>query len=526
VGDSREDLTEHYTENAWLSSIGGGVGGYWGAIRSNGIDTANGSRSSGLLPFLGVVDREVLAFAQGVTRRASYAAYVDISHPEIVEFLEMRKPTGGDANRKCLNLHHAVNIPDAFMDVIEECMRNPDADDAWPLVDPHTKKVVETVSAIQLWQRIIELRHTTGEPYLHFIDASNRALPQVQREAGLRVHQSNLCSEITLATNEERTAVCCLSSTNLAKYDEWSKIPSFIEDLVRFLDNVLEYFILNAPDELAKARYSAKMERSIGLGAMGFHTLLQAQGLPFESALATSLNRQVFSFMKREAKAATLKLAQERGSCPDAKGEMRRNMHLLALAPNASSSIICGGVSPSGEPFRANAYTHKTDSGSWLVKNPILEAVLQELGHNDDNTWTSVIVNKGSVQHLEFLSSHQKDVFKTAMELNQMWLIEQAKQRQSFICQAQSLNVFFPADANISELHAVHYQAWKGGLKSMYYLRSEAPKRAEVVSQAVNTAAHVSSALAASESSAPPEPLSMPPANLLSTEEVCLSCEG
>lgn len=526
VGDSRTGLTQHYAENAWLSSIGGGVGGYWGAIRSNGIDTANGSRSSGLIPFLGVVDREVLAFAQGVTRRASYAAYVDISHPEVVEFLEMRKPTGGDANRKCLNLHHAINIPDAFMDIVEECMRNPEADDSWPLVDPHTKKVVEMVSARALWQRILELRVSTGEPYLHFIDASNRALPQAQREAGLRVHQSNLCSEITLATNEERTAVCCLSSTNLAKYDEWSKNPSFIEDLVRFLDNVLEYFIHNAPDELAKAKYSARMERSIGLGAMGFHTLLQQQGLPFESALATSLNRSVFSFIKREAKAATLKLAQERGSCPDAKGEMRRNMHLLALAPNASSSIICGGISPSVEPIRANAYTQKTDSGSWLVKNPQLEALLEELGHNDEETWTSIIVNRGSVRHLSFLSEHQKDVFKTAMELNQLWLIEHAKHRQQHICQAQSLNIFLPADVSIAELHTVHYQAWKGGLKSMYYLRSEAIKRAEVLSQAVQTEALMSAgAGAASPRTAQSHPTEPSPFSM-TTDEVCLSCEG
>ena len=501
VPDSREGLTAHYTENAWLSSVGGGVGGYWGAIRSNGTETKAGSKSSGLMPFMKVVDAEVMAFAQGVTRRASYAAYVDIAHPEIVEFLEMRKPTGGDANRKCLNLHHGVNIPDAFMEIIEACMKDPGADDSWPLVDPHSQRVVETVSAKDLWQRILEMRAQTGEPYLHFIDASNRALPSAQRDAGLRVHQSNLCSEITLPTNEERTAVCCLSSVNLEKFDDWSKAPAFIEDLIRMLDNVLEFFIRNAPDTLGKARYSAMMERSVGLGAMGFHSLLQSKGIPFESALATSVNRQVFGHIAREARATTLKLAQERGPCPDAKGEMRRNMHLTAIAPNASSSILCG-TSASIEPERANAFTQKTQSGSWLVRNRHLGAVLEQYGRNDEDTWQSIILNKGSVQHLAFLSEHEKDVFKTAMEIDQRWIIEHAAQRGEFIDQSQSVNLFFPADAQISYLHYVHFLAWKQGLKSLYYLRSEAVKRADAVSIKFDRVA------------------------MENTEAVCLSCEG
>lgn len=502
VGDSRKDITDHYTENAWLSSIGGGVGGYWGDIRSNGVATSGGSRSSGKVPFLKVVDSEVLAFAQGVTRRASYAAYTDISHPEVEEFIEIRKPSGGDPNRKCLNLHHAVNLPDSFMQIIEEAMVNPEVDDSWPLVDPHSGKVTEIVSAKKLWEKILTTRVATGEPYMHFIDTTNRAMPEQQRKAGLRVSQSNLCSEITLATSTERTAVCCLSSVNLAKFDEWSKVDTFIPDLIRMLDNILEYFIRNAPQELSKAIYSAKMERSLGLGAMGFHSYLQQKGVPFESAMATSHNRRIFSHIKRAAEKATVALAQERGPCPDAQGEMRRNMHLLAIAPNASSSILCGGTSASIEPVRANAYTHKTASGSWLVKNEALEAVLDTHGMNTEEVWTSIIVNRGSVQHLDFLSKDEKDVFKTAIELDQRWLVEHAAHRQEYICQAQSLNLFFPADVEVSYLHNVHFRAWKAGLKTLYYCRSEALHRADNVSIKVSKA------------------------DMRDTENTCLSCEG
>lgn len=541
AGDSREGLTEHYAENAWLSSVGGGIGGYWGMVRSNGVKTRHGSASSGMLPFLKVVDSEVLAFAQGVTRRASYAGYTDISHPEIIEFMDMRKPTGGDPNRKCLNLHNAVNIPDSFMEIIARCEADPEADDSWPLIDPHTKQVVEVVSAKDLWQRLLELRHQTGEPYIHFVDASNRALPEAQKKLGLRVYQSNLCTEIMLATNSMRTAVCCLSSTNLELADEWMKEPRFIGDLIRMLDNVIQFFIRNAGvrsveerataaaqirEELAhlglteeqlagmvdheenkyrramrKAVYSASRERSVGLGAMGFHSYLQKHGLEFESALATSANRRLFSHIERMAQRETVKLAQERGPCPDAGGEMRRNMHLLAIAPNASSSIICGGTSPGIEPHRANAFTQKTTNGSWLVKNKFLGQVLDMHGMNNEDVWQSIVLNKGSVQHLNFLTDHEKRVFKTAMELDQRWLIEHAAHRQEYICQGQSLNLFMPADCDRLYMHAVHMMAWKRGLKSLYYVRSEAIKRADTVSAQLKR-------------------------EDLRKEETCLSCEG
>lgn len=503
-GDSREGLTAHYTENAWLSSVGGGIGGYWGAIRSNGTKTSSGSSSSGAIPFLKIVDALVMAFSQGETRRGSYAAYIDIGHPEIVEFLEMRKPTGGDVNRKCLNLHNAVNIPDSFMRIIERCTQDPAASDDWDLVDPHSKRVVETVSAKELWQRLLDLRMQTGEPYIHFIDATNRALPEAQRKLGLRVHQSNLCSEITLPTSEDRTAVCCLSSVNLEKFDEWAGNEQFIEDLVRMLDNVLQFFILHAPDALARAKYSASRERSLGLGGMGFHSYLQSQMLPFESVMATSANRRMFSLLKRRADAATRVLAAERGECPDGEGTGVRNMHLLAVAPNASSSIICGGTSASIEPQRANAFTHKTSSGSWLVKNRYLAECLEEYGMNNDDVWQSIVVNKGSVQHLDFLSRDEMDVFKTAMELDQRWLVEHAAHRQGYICQAQSLNLFFPADVSISYLHLVHFQAWKQELKTLYYLRSESIKRADNLTIKV-TREHLAA---------------------VAGESVCLSCEG
>ena len=504
-GDSRAGLTAHYEENAWLSSVGGGIGGYWGGIRSNGAKTTSGSSSSGVIPFLKVVDALVLAFSQGETRRGSYAAYIDIGHPEIVEFLEMRKATGGDVNRKCLNLHNAVNIPDAFMEIIERCTQDPAASDDWDLIDPNSKAVVETVSAKEVWQRLLDLRMQTGEPYIHFIDATNRALPEAQRLLGLRVNQSNLCSEITLPTSKDRTAVCCLSSVNLEKFEEWKGNELFISDIIRMLDNVLEFFVLHAPDALHRAKFSASQERSLGLGGMGFHSYLQSENLPFESVMATSANRRMFSFIKRKADAATRVLAAERGECPDGKGTGVRNMHLLAVAPNASSSIICGGTSPSIEPIRANAFTHKTGSGSWLVKNQYLVACLDAYGLNSDEVWQSIVVNKGSVQHLDFLSQDEKDVFKTAMELDQRWLVEHASHRQGYICQSQSLNLFFPADVGIPYLHLVHFQAWKQELKTLYYLRSESIKRADNLSVKVTREDVVA---------------------LAGAESVCLSCEG
>ena len=485
VGDSREGLTGHYTENAWLASIGGGIGGYWGHVRSDGTSTSGGSQSSGSIPFLHVVDSEILAFSQGKTRRGSYAAYMDMSHPEIIEFLEMRKPSGGDIHRKCLNLHHAINISDEFMHLIEKCVTEPTYDDTWNLIDPHTKEVVRTVSARDLWQKLLENRVATGEPYVSFIDTINEALPETQKKLGLKVHHSNLCTEITLPTNEDRTAVCCLSSVNLEKYDDWKNDKLFIPDLVRFLDNALTYFIENAPDSVFRAKFSAAQERSIGLGAMGFHAYLQSKNIAFESALAKSLNMKMFKNIKEEAVEESKRLAVKRGEAPDMEGTGMRNAHLLAVAPNASSSIICGTTSPSIEPYRANAYVQKTMSGSFLVKNKYLEKLLEKKGINNDDIWSSIVSQRGSVLHLKELSDYEKDIFKTGIEINQQWNIEHAADRQKYICQGQSVNVFVPADVNSKELHDIHMLAWKRKLKTLYYCRSEAIKRAELVSKKV-----------------------------------------
>ncbi|BAQ94146.1 ribonucleoside-diphosphate reductase large subunit [uncultured phage_MedDCM-OCT-S35-C6] len=485
VGDSREGLTGHYTENAWLASIGGGIGGYWGHVRSDGTKTSGGSQSSGSIPFLHVVDSEILAFSQGKTRRGSYAAYMDISHPEIIEFLEMRKPSGGDIHRKCLNLHHAINISDEFMQLIEKCIAEPTYDDSWNLIDPHTNKTIRTVSARELWQKLLETRVATGEPYVSFIDTINEALPEQQKKLGLEVHHSNLCTEITLPTNEERTAVCCLSSVNLEKYDEWKNDSLFISDLVRFLDNALTHFITHAPDSVFRAKFSAAQERSIGLGAMGFHAYLQSKNIPFESALAKSLNMKMFKSIKEQAVEESKRLAIKRGEAPDMEGTGLRNAHLLAIAPNASSSIICGTTSPSIEPYRANAYVQKTMSGSFLVKNKYLEKLLEKKGINNDDIWSSIVSQRGSVLHLKELSDYEKDIFKTGIEINQQWIIEHAADRQKYVCQGQSVNVFVPADVNIKELHDMHMLAWKRKLKTLYYCRSEAIKRAELVSKKV-----------------------------------------
>ena len=482
VGDSREGLTDHYTENAWLTSIGGGIGGYWGDIRSDGVKTSGGSQSSGTVPFLKVVDSEIMAFSQGKTRRGSYAAYMNISHPEILEFLDIRKPSGGDIHRKCLNLHHGINITNDFMELIEKCIQEPTYDDTWNLIDPHTKETVRKVSARDLWLKILENRVATGEPYICFIDHINDALPETQKKLGLSVRHSNLCTEITLPTNEDRTAVCCLSSVNLEKYDEWKNDKLFISDLVRFLDNVLQSFIENAPDSVFRAKFSATQERSIGLGAMGFHAYLQKNNIVFESVMAKAKNKIMFKHIKDEAVKESQRLAVKRGEAPDMEGTGMRNAHLLAVAPNASSSIICGTTSPSVEPFRANAYVQKTMSGSSLVKNKFLEKLLETKGINNEKTWTSILGNRGSVLHIKELSAWEKDVFKTAIEINQSWVIEHAADRQEFICQGQSLNVFVPADVDIKELHDIHMLAWKKKLKTLYYCRSEAIKRAELVS--------------------------------------------
>ena len=482
VEDSRQGITGHYTENAFLSSVGGGVGGCWSDVRSVGSKTSNGSESTGVIPFMKVVDAEMLAFSQGVTRRGSYAAYLDISHPEVEEFLDVRKPTGGDVNRKSVNLHHGILIGDDFMELIEGATREEGYDDSWDLIDPHTNQVTKTVSAKTLWVKLIQNRVETGEPYIMFKDTVQDALPKYQKEAGLKVNHSNLCSEITLATDEDRTAVCCLSSVNLEEYDEWKHDDNFIPDLIRMLDNVISYFIENAPMHLARAVYSASRERSLGLGAMGFHAYLQRHNIPFESASAKGANMKMFQHIKWRAVNATKQLAEERGECPDGVGHGVRNAHLLAVAPNASSSIICGNTSPSIEPYRANAFTQKTKSGSSLLKNEYLEHVLQELDQDTDDVWKSIITNNGSVQHLDFLDDWTKDVFKTAVEIDQKWIIDMASDRQMDICQSQSLNIFFPADVSKQELHAIHMMAWKRKVKTLYYLRSEAIKRAETVS--------------------------------------------
>ena len=504
VDDSREGITDHYVENAFLSSFGGGIGGTWSDVRSSGTRTSKGSESTGVIPFVKVVDSEMLAFSQGVTRRGSYAGYLHMSHPEIEEFLDVRKPTGGDTNRKCLNLHHAVVVPDEFMELIHNATRYPDFDDSWGLIDPHTQRVVKTVSARALWVKILQNRMETGEPYLMFEDAVHNELPDFQRRKGLRVHHSNLCSEITLATNEERTAVCCLSSVNLEYYDEWKNHPAFIPDLVRMLDNVLESFIEKAPSQLEKAKFSAYRERSIGLGAMGFHAHLQKNNIPFESAMANQMNLEMFEYIKSNADMTTRELALERGACPDDDTASVRNAHLLAIAPNASSSILCGNTSPSIEPFRANAYTQKTKSGSNLVKNKYLDEILMsKIGHTDlyEETWKSIIANRGSVQHLDILDDWEKDVFKTAVEINQAWVIEHASQRQQFICQSQSVNLFFPPDVNKGDLHNIHMLAWAKNIKTLYYLRSEAISRADNVTAQAKR-------------------------EIIFENEECLSCEG
>ena len=482
IEDSRTGLTGHYTENAFLSSVGGGVGGSWSDVRSVGSKTSNGSESTGVIPFMKVVDAEMLAFSQGVTRRGSYAAYLDISHPEIEEFLDVRKPTGGDINRKSVNLHHGVVISNKFMELIEGATREEGFDDSWDLIDPHTNEVTKTVSAKTLWVKLIQNRVETGEPYIMFGDTVNEALPEFQKEMGLKVHHSNLCSEITLPTNESRTAVCCLSSVNLEEFDEWKNNKDFIPDLIRMLDNVISYFVSHAPAQLEKAKASAEQERSLGLGAMGFHAYLQRKNVPFESPMAIGANKMMFEHIKKEAKNASKQLSVERGPCHDGYHAGVRNAHLLAVAPNASSSIICGNTSPSIEPYRANAFTQKTKSGSSLLKNEYLEHALQELDQDTDEVWKSIITNSGSVQHLDFLDDWTKDVFKTAVEIDQRYIIEMAADRQKEICQSQSLNVFFPANVSKQELHAIHMMAWKKKVKTLYYLRSEAIKRAETVS--------------------------------------------
>jgi ribonucleoside-diphosphate reductase alpha chain len=473
VPDTLEGLIDHSSELRWLSVYGGGVGGHWSDVRTVS-DVAPGP-----IPFLHTVDADMIAYRQGKTRKGSYAAYMDVSHPDIIEFLNLRIPTG-DVQRKALNLHNAINLTDEFMNAV---INNTTFD----LRDPKDGAVKETVNARKLWERIIEIRFRTGEPYLNFIDTANRDLPQSLRDLGLRINGSNLCNEIHLPTSADRTAVCCLSSLNLEYYDEW-KDTSIVRDLVRMLDNVLQYFIDNAPDTISRAKYSAERERSIGLGAMGFHSLLQKHGVAWESETAKEINKVVFSHIKEEAVAETQLLAQERGEYPDGVGTGRRNAHLLAIAPNASSGVILS-TSPSIEPSKANAYTHRTRAGSFLVKNKYLEQLLDEKGQNNESIWTSIITNKGSVQHLPFLTEGEKAIYKTAQELDQNWVVQHAADRQPYICQGQSVNLFFPSGAQKSYVNKVHLKAFKEGLKGLYYLRTEAKSRAENVSEKVERVA-------------------------------------
>ena len=482
LDDSSTGLVNTLSEVNWLSMLGGGVGIGIG-IR------ASDDKSVGVMPHLRTYDASSLAYRQGRTRRGSYAAYLDISHPDILLFLEMRKPTG-DPNMRTLNLHHGINITDDFMQLVERSMQDKEADDSWNLVDPHNGEVREVVSARELWQRILDMRMQTGEPYLHFIDTSNKMMPEFQKKLGLKIRQSNLCSEIILPTDKERTAVCCLSSLNLEYYDEWKNDNQFLRDVAEMLDNVLQYFIDNAPTTVERARFSAIRERSIGIGALGYHAYLQRCGIPFESPMAVGKNKQIFKHIREQLNEANQQLGKLRGEAPDAVGTGQRFSHLMAIAPNASSSIIMGNTSPSIEPYRANAYRQDTLSGSHLTKNKWLDKIIKakceendKLDYND--IWSSIIANDGSVQHLDILDDWQKDVFKTSMEIDQRWLVQHAADRQEFIDQAQSVNLFFRPDVNIKYLHAVHFLAWKSGLKTLYYCRSEKIGKADKVSKRI-----------------------------------------
>lgn len=473
--DSAEGLVDTLSEVNWLSMLGGGVGIH---VRIRSAD----EKSVGVMPHLKVYDAACLAYRQGSTRRGSYAAFLDIDHPDIIPFIEMRKPTG-DQNLKALNLHHGVNLSDAFMEKIEASMRDSSYDDTWELRHPSTHEVVAKVSARDLWQRILEMRMHTGEPYLVFIDTANRALPSWLKDKGLSIHGSNLCTEIFLPTSHDRTAVCCLSSLNLEYFDEWKNNQQFITDAMELLDNVLQYFIDHAPDQIARARYSAMRERSVGLGALGFHAYLQKKGVPFESAAAKSINKQVFRMIRTACAEADKKLCAERGACPDAadSGVSQRFSHWMSVAPNASSSLIMGGTSPSIEPYRANIYRQDTISGAYIMKNRFLKAKLAELGLDTEEVWADLIAHDGSIQHRDDIPQDVKDVFKTAPEIDQRWIVELAADRQEFIDQGQSVNLFFPPDVSIAYLHACHFLAWKKGLKSLYYNRSDKLRKADRV---------------------------------------------
>lgn len=490
--DTAEELVNTLAEVNWLSMLGGGVGIGFG-IRSED------EKSVGVMPHMKVYEKSSLAYFQGNTRRGSYAAYLDIDHPNIIQFIEMRKPTG-DHNMRCLEIHHGVNISDKFMKIIENCMRDENFDDTWELKDPGSDIVKHKVSAKWLWEQILDIRMRTGEPYIHFIDTSNREMPQFLKDKNLNIRQSNICTEILLPTNAERTAVCCLSSLNLSYWDEWKDNEQFYYDVCEMLDNALNVFIEKAPEQVKRAVYSASQERSIGIGALGFHELLQKKNIPFESAMATSINIQIFDRYKKYIDKANFKLGEIRGEAPDTKGTGRRFSHTIAIAPNASTSLIMGNTSPSIEPYRANAYRQDTMSGSFLVKNKTLDKIIKERCKNYDETWNDIVTSKGSVQHVDWLSDYEKEVFKTATEINQHWIIEHAAIRQKYIDQGQSLNLFFDPRIDVTRLHDVHFNAWKKGIKTLYYCRSNKIYHGDSMNKQIE--------------------------RIKLDEETCLSCEG
>ena len=485
AGDSLDGILDLWSENVWLAARGGGIGSYWGNLRSIGEKIGRVGKTSGIIPFIKVMDSLTMAISQGSLRRGSAACYLPIDHPEIEEFIEMRRPTGGDPNRKSLNLHHGVLVSDAFMRAVE-------TDEQWALKSPKDGVIQSTVSARNLWIRLLTARIETGEPYIIFIDTVNRLIPQHHKLAGLNFKTSNLCSEITLPTGidkegKDRTAVCCLSSLNIEKYDEWKDDQNFISDIMRFLDNVLTDFIENAPEQFSDAKYSAMKERRVGLGVMGLHSFFQQKNIPLESVMSKVWNKKIFEHIQKKVDGSSKELAEERGPCPDAAdyGINERFSNKTAIAPTASISIICGGTSPGIEPIAANSYTHKTLSGSFNVRNKYLEKILEKYNKNNDEVWSSITTNQGSVIHLDFLSKEEKDVFKTAFEIDQKWIVELGADRTPNISQAQSVNLFLPADVHKKELHQIHFQAWKKGLKSLYYCRSKSIQRAENINNAL-----------------------------------------
>ncbi|MEY4858056.1 MAG: hypothetical protein RLZZ235_223 [Pseudomonadota bacterium] len=524
ASDSLDGIVGLWNENVWLAAKGGGIGSYWGNLRGIGEKVGRNGKTSGVIPFIRVMDSLTLAISQGSLRRGSAACYLPANHPEIEEFLEMRRPTGGDPNRKALNLHHGVLIPDAFMRAVE-------ADEEWALVSPKDGALMKKVSARSLWIRILTARIETGEPYIIYSDHVNNARPEHQKLAGLEVKTSNLCSEITLPTGidqhgEERTAVCCLSSLNLETWFEWKDEAQFIPDVMRFLDNVLQSFIDTAPDSMARARYSAMRERSVGLGVMGYHSFLQALNVPFESVVAKVWNTRMFKHIRAQADTASRLLAEERGPCPDAAeyGFMERFSNKIAIAPTASISIICGGASPGIEPIAANVYNHKTLSGSFIVRNPYLKKVLAKHDRDDEDTWTTITVNKGSVQHLDFLTEQEKATFKTAFELDQRWVVEHAADRTPYICQSQSVNLFLPANVHKRDLHQIHFTAWKKGVKSLYYCRSLSIQRADAISEKVAPQAALGVGAPANDQAQLPLVAAPVPVTNNNYEE-CLACQ-